>query len=124
MVTRDSFSCMSPHSAAAYAIPIGKSKIKNEQCLILNVSYRVPVESFIIEFPGGKKAADKLGCNDFGSIEKSAAEELVQETGFTGTVMKDIVTGMPKTFTDPWKSTDDTNFAFMDVFVHPKIHIS
>jgi 8-oxo-dGTP pyrophosphatase MutT (NUDIX family) len=73
--------------------------------LICIKSYRPPVSGFVLEFPSGLIDAGE-------TAEKAATRELIEETGFTGTVdsiAPNIV------HTDSWKSTENCHLALMSV---------
>ena len=85
-------------------IPICKSVKLNGPHVILIVSYRIPVESWVLEFPSGNNdGEDIVGC---------AIRELKEETGYVGEPRKDKMFGV---LTDPWKSNENTAFVLVDV---------
>ncbi len=93
---------ISPNGAKVVAIA---HRTGAANSLIIIASYRIPLESWILEFPSG--------INDSGDIGECATRELREETGYTG---KPRITsaGFP-TYTDCWKSDNSTAFIVVDV---------
>lgn len=81
--------------------PDGKSK------LVVIANYRPPVDKFILEFPAGLTDAGE-------SIEKVAARELKEETGY---IMSNLRTDIPMIpiFDDPWKSNEATKVLMAEI---------
>eukprot|EP00826_Nyctotherus_ovalis_P025206 TRINITY_DN19506_c0_g1_i2.p1 TRINITY_DN19506_c0_g1~~TRINITY_DN19506_c0_g1_i2.p1 ORF type:complete len:214 (-),score=53.44 TRINITY_DN19506_c0_g1_i2:35-676(-) len=93
-------------------IPVCKSQKLGGAHVILIVSYRIPVESWVLEFPAGN--------NDSEDVVECAIRELKEETGYTGKVRGKEKFGV---FTDPWKSNEDTAFVVIDVDLDSELNV-
>ena len=92
-------------------VPICHSAKLSGKHLLLTLTYRIPVESWVLEFPGG--LADGEG------VAVCGARELKEETGYTGKI-RDGYEKAFQTVTDPWKSNDTAAIVFADVNLDDK----
>ena len=103
-----------PHAPkGANVLAIGKSSKLDSPQLILILSYRIPIESWILECPGG--------TNDTDDIADCALRELKEETGYTGK-LRSTTASYLTTYSDPWKSNDDNAIVIVDVDLDDKIN--
>ena len=65
----------------------------NHGCLVLVTQWREPVGAFVVEWPAG--LAGDIPGSETEALEDAARRELFEETGFTATTMKAILTGPP-----------------------------
>ena len=89
----------------ALIVAICTSVKLTEPHIMLIMSYRIPVESWVLELP--------RGMNDGNNIESCTLKELKEETGYVGKVRanQEAFVG----FTDPWKSDDDNAIIYVDI---------
>ena len=99
---------------AAMIVPICKSMKFTEPHIMLIMIYRIPVESWVLEFPGG--------VNDADNIMECTLRELKEETGYVGKIRpgQEAQVG----FTDAWKSDDDSAIIYVDIDLDDKENAS
>eukprot|EP00826_Nyctotherus_ovalis_P022303 TRINITY_DN17338_c0_g1_i1.p1 TRINITY_DN17338_c0_g1~~TRINITY_DN17338_c0_g1_i1.p1 ORF type:complete len:161 (+),score=31.76 TRINITY_DN17338_c0_g1_i1:143-625(+) len=99
---------------AAMIVAVCTSAKLPEPHMLLIMTYRIPVESWVLEFPGG--------VNDGNDIESCALRELKEETGYVGKIRanQEALVG----FTDPWKSDDDNAIIYVDIDLDNEANIN
>ncbi|OMJ82524.1 hypothetical protein SteCoe_16749 [Stentor coeruleus] len=80
--------------------------VKVQDNLLLNIEKRYPVDSYVLSFPGGI-------CEDT-DVVSQGLKKLKEETGYIG--CRENVTEIgPKVYSDPWKSTEKSQFISLSV---------
>lgn len=96
-----------PNQDCVSIIPFLYSSSTKVRHLILEANFRPPVNSYVLEFPGGLIETDS-------SIE-DALRELKEETGYIGKAISQINSKTPLVYFDPWKSNENTRMVVVEV---------
>ena len=86
-------------------VPLITSSQYEGKKLVLVATYRPPIKSFILEFPGGIVESD--------SLENEAFKELKEETGYFG--KKILMNFKTPVFYDAWKSNENGRLLIVEI---------